>query len=258
MKAKYLIRFDDICSTMNWTIWDSIEKILIDANVSPIVAIVPENRDKKLKVDFSRTDFWERVRLWKSLGWTIGLHGYQHLYSTSNAGLLCLNHYSEFAGLSREEQKTKFCRAFEIFEREGIKPEVWVAPAHSFDSITITVLKELQIHYISDGYSLFPYLDSQGLLWIPQQLWKFRYVPFGTWTVCYHHNLWRMVDLDKFRKDIERFRESLITFNEVVALNGSRSHGFQYIIINRLLLNMIRTKRLINRVISSSKHNRTV
>ena len=45
MSAKYILRFDDICSTMNWNKWNSIEDILIKHNIKPILAIVPDNKD---------------------------------------------------------------------------------------------------------------------------------------------------------------------------------------------------------------------
>src|SRR5262245_38354882 len=74
-ESRYLIRFDDICSTMNWLVWDAIESQLIRYAVRPILAVVPDNRDPNLIVDPPRSDFWERVRRWQSRGYTIALHG---------------------------------------------------------------------------------------------------------------------------------------------------------------------------------------
>ncbi len=92
--ARYLIRFDDICPTMNWAVWDSIEEYLIRYRVRPILAVVPDNQDPNLVIDPPRDDFWERVRHWQRMGYSIALHGYQHRYVSSNAGLLLLNHQS--------------------------------------------------------------------------------------------------------------------------------------------------------------------
>ena len=41
-----------------------------------------------------------------AMGWSIALHGYQHLYETNDSGLLGLNKY-EFSGLSYEMQIKK-------------------------------------------------------------------------------------------------------------------------------------------------------
>src|SRR5262249_15450035 len=77
MEPKYLLRFDDICPTMNWGVWRSVEKILLDTDVKPILAVVPDNRDERLKVGNANEGFWEEVRGWQARSWTIGLHGYQ-------------------------------------------------------------------------------------------------------------------------------------------------------------------------------------
>ena len=87
-RAKYLIRFDDFCPTMNWSVWSRIEAILLSEGIRPLVAIVPDNLDKKLEVGEENPRFWERARYWQELGWTIALHGYQHRYVNKNGGIL--------------------------------------------------------------------------------------------------------------------------------------------------------------------------
>ncbi|MEM5789386.1 MAG: DUF2334 domain-containing protein, partial [Syntrophobacteraceae bacterium] len=86
--TRYLVRFDDICPTMNWIVWDKIEPMLVQYRVSPILAVIPENRDPKLHVQPPVPAFWDRVRDWQSRGWTIALHGYRHVYVNQNRGLL--------------------------------------------------------------------------------------------------------------------------------------------------------------------------
>ena len=46
--ARFLLRFDDLCPTMNWAMWDAIEAHLVRMEVRPILAVVPDNRDPKL------------------------------------------------------------------------------------------------------------------------------------------------------------------------------------------------------------------
>ena len=190
--ARYLVRFDDICPTMNWEVWERVEKILIEHAVRPILAVVPSNEDPHLDVAGSNPEFWSRVRGWQQRGWTIALHGCHHVYETTEAGLLGLNRRSEFAGLPREVQAERIAAGLRVLRREGVSAKVWVAPAHSFDLNTIEVLLEQGVDVISDGFFFRPVRLFQAI-WIPQQLWRFRPMPFGTWTICYHHNTFTRV-----------------------------------------------------------------
>ena len=217
-----MLRFDDLCPTMNWDIWVRVEEILLEFEVKPILSVIPDNQDELLNVCQPNVGFWDEVRAWQDRGWTIGLHGYQHLYVTRDPGIVRINRFSEFSGLSLEEQSYKVRRAQEIFEREKVKPDVWVAPGHSFDEITVSALRSAGIAYISDGLHPYPHLDSQGTLWIPQQFWRFRWMPLGVWTVCYHINNWNARDIATFRLDLNRFRNKILSFKEVVASYSRR------------------------------------
>ena len=48
MAARYLIRFDDLCPSMNWTVWCEVESILQAAGIKPLLAVVPDNADPQL------------------------------------------------------------------------------------------------------------------------------------------------------------------------------------------------------------------
>jgi peptidoglycan/xylan/chitin deacetylase (PgdA/CDA1 family) len=218
--ARYLVRFDDLCPTMNWQMWEEIEAALVAADVRPLLAVVPANEDRTLMVAPPADDFWARARGWQARGWAIGLHGYQHRYVTREAGLVPLNDRSEFAGVPAEQQADKLRRAVEIFRRERITPDAWIAPGHSFDAATLAALKQVGIGVVSDGFFLHPHRDPDGMLWIPQQLWGFRYRPFGLWTVCHHHNGWTAADLTRFRRDLTDYRERIVGLDE---LRGPRS-----------------------------------
>ena len=222
-RLMYLIRFDDICPTMNWTIWTKIDEILTKEGIKPILAVIPDNRNPVFFIEKENSDFWNYVRKKQRQGWSIGLHGYQHVWVTKRSGILGLNPYSEFAGLPEEEQEAKISNAIEIFRANGVKPELWVAPAHSFDEVTIKVLKRHSIAIISDGFSLYPYVDN-GVVWIPQQLWGFPKIkmPFGLYTVLFHHNLWNERDLLTFKRNIERYRERITGLKTVISLYSSR------------------------------------
>lgn len=213
--AQYLIRFDDICPTMNWEIWNRVEKILIEYDVKPILAVVPDNKDLKLEVDSPREDFWERVRQWQQLGWAIGLHGYQHVYETTESGIVGINNRSEFAGLPREIQYKKIKAGLDIFHSHGVRADLWVAPGHSFDSVTVEVLQSVGLNILSDGYFLRPLMMGETY-WIPQQLWRFRLFLLGTWTVCFHTNAFKSGDIIQLENSLRRFKKQIVGLSDIM------------------------------------------
>jgi hypothetical protein len=232
---------------MNWEVWAAIEKILVEFDIKPILAVVPDNQDAHLQVAPAHPQFWQEVRRWQNQEWTIGLHGYQHRYVTADAGIIGLNDYSEFAGLPPEEQEAKLQSGLEIFRREGVKAEVWIAPAHSFDAGTIGALKKSGLGFINDGFFIFPRLDAHGIFWVPQQLWGFRPVPFGVWTVCFHHNGWTQHDITIFRHDIQQYKNLITNFNEITNAYKGRRRRWIDLGLDRLLLAAFSLKRKLRK-----------
>jgi predicted deacetylase len=222
MKAQYLLRFEDICPTMNWAVWDRIEEILQRRRIHPVLAVVPDNRDPQLQVCPPRMRFWDRVREWQSNDWTIGMHGWQHVFVTRDPGIVRLADRSEFAGLPRPAQRRKLLSARGVFQRENIGSSLWIAPAHSFDVTTLELLPEFGFRYVSDGFSIYPHVDEFGLTWLPQQLWDFRRRPFGTWTISFHINQWTDADVEQFDRDAERYGELISSFEAIVQKDFTR------------------------------------
>lgn len=242
MRARYLVRFDDICPTMNWSVWTAVERILAETSVAPILSVVPDNQDDHLRVQAADPRFWDRVRAWQGRGWTIALHGYQHRYVTRDPGIVGLNERSEFAGLPHEEQESKLRSALGILRREGVTPRAWVAPSHSFDAATVEILERMGIRIVSDGLFLFPRVDAAGVLWIPQQLWRFYRAPLGVLTVCLHINSWTSGRIETFREDIRRYADRIATLDEIAeAYRGGRPRNVSPWIA-RLLLTAKRAK----------------
>ncbi len=214
-QTRYLLRFDDICPTLNWAVWSEIEASLKATRLRPILAVVPDNRDPVLQVDRAVEDFWERVRGWQALGWTIALHGYQHRYVTHHRGLVTVKKKSEFAGVPAAEQEEKLRRGVAIFESHGIKPRLWIAPSNSFDAHTVTLLSSLGLTAICDGHFRFPFVCRKNMFWVPQQLFCFRPAPPGVWTVCFHHNRWSAADVRQFRADLDQYGPQISSFETV-------------------------------------------
>lgn len=206
------------------------------------MTVVPDNRYERLRAGPRDEGFWERVRGWQALGWTIGVHGFQHRYVTTDAGLVGLQDRSEFAGLPAREQEVKLSVALRIFERERIRPTVWAAPSHSFDRVTLAILKRFGIRVISDGLSLYPHVDRDGMVWIPQQLWRFRRVPVGVWTVCCHVNGWDEENVRRFLRHLATYRDRITDVPTLVEQFEARSPTRLDVIEARLLRALIRGK----------------
>ena len=201
---------------MNWDLWNEVEAILHQHSVCPLLAVVPDNQDPELKVFPAAPNFWERVRGWQARGWAIALHGFQHQFVTTDAGIVGLNRFSEFAGLPKQIQQEKLQQALAIFQREKIVPAAWSAPAHSFDQVTLNCLTEAGIRIVSDGLILYPQTDRQGLFWVPQQLSDFRSFPCGVYTICFHLNHWDRARLHAFEQQIISYQNRITSLHSII------------------------------------------
>jgi hypothetical protein len=203
MSAKYILRLDDACPTMDIAKWDRIEKICDKFLIRPIIAVVPNNEDRKLIKNDIDINFWNKVRGWQNKSWHIALHGYDHIYISNNSGLVAFNNKSEFAGVNFKTQLEKIQKGITIFKRERVKTRIWVAPSHTFDQNTLKAIKlGSDIDIISDGISLNPF-KRFGFKWLPQTIWHFRKMPFGLWTACTHPNEMTDRGIDELEKFIQ-------------------------------------------------------
>lgn len=224
MPARYLIRFDDICPTMNWDAWHRVESLLVRHAIKPLLAVVPDNRDPLLQAGPARADFWPYIRQCQARGWTIAMHGWQHLYESSDGGLLRINRHSEFSGLDFAAQQAKIAQAAAVFAREGVRVDAWIAPGHNFDAVTLDVLRAQGIGLLSDGFFFRP-VHHRGHVWLPQQLWRFRRMPLGTWTVCLHVNHFSEAEIDALDRDLTQWRGAIVDTATALAAQPPRPAG---------------------------------
>jgi predicted deacetylase len=242
MFAKYIIRLDDACPTMNKKNWDRMEKLLDKHTIKPMVAIIPDNQDKKLMVDTYDNDFWSKSRRWQDKNWEIALHGYEHKYVTKGSSIVPINNYSEFSGLSLEKQKEKIKEGISIFKEEALSCRLWIAPAHSFDENTIKALKsESDISIISDGIAFDSYWEHD-IHWVPQQLWRARKMPFGTWTICFHPDMMSENDFKKLEIFLEKNDTNIIAMDELV-LKKRKKNIFEKL-FEKVYWNLLKKKRV--------------
>jgi hypothetical protein ELI_2404 len=218
--GKYLLRLDDACDTMNLKKWSRIEEILDKYKILPLIALIPNNRDKNMIKQVKIQNFECIIERWKNKGWEIGQHGYDHCYLNSCGGINPVNFRSEFAGVSLEKQLEKIQLGKKIMlEKYNIESNIFIAPSHTFDENTIIALKKNNIFKISDGKFLYPY-KYKDVVFIPQQVGDFRKIIFsGIWTFCYHPNEMQENDFKKFEKFLEKNKDKFITFKDIDLTN---------------------------------------
>lgn len=220
----YLIRLDDACTTMDISKWSIIERILDEYQIRPMVGIIPANRDSKMFCNVEDANFWTKVKAWQDKGWTIALHGYDHVYITKEGGIHPLNFKSEFAGVDLSIQKEKLTRGYKILIDNGINPEWFFAPSHTFDLNTIQALKETTpITKISDTFSFMPF-RQHGMIFFPQQMGNFRNIKLpGVWTFCFHPNTMKDKDFILFKDFIRKNYKKFKSFDdEKIVINDQK------------------------------------
>ena len=185
----YLLRLDDASEYMNTEKWTRMEKLLDKYGIKPVFGIIPHNEDPQLIVYKKDPAFWDWARQKVADGWTPAMHGYSHCFETKEGGINPVNRYSEFAGVSYERQCEKIKNGYRILMEHEINPEIFFAPAHTFDENTLKALEtETPIRVISDTIANDVYYEDP-FYFIPQQSGSVRKLPFKTVTFCYHPNV---------------------------------------------------------------------
>lgn len=216
MSQKYILRFDDLNPYQDKEKWHEIESFLIKNNIKPIIAVVPDNKDEELIFGHYDKNFWLKIKELQSAGWAIALHGYQHILRDCSDSIIKTNNYGEICNLSYHKQCELIKAGLSILGSHGINVDLYCAPAHSFDECTLQALKNNDINTITDGFFLKNgYCKKYNFNFIPQQLWRFRKMPFGIYTICYHHNNMSESDINKFKNDVLLYKNNIISIDEL-------------------------------------------
>ena len=214
MAASYILRLDDIAPNMNWAAFERIVQAAGEHGVQPLIGVIPDNRDPELiGYPACPTSFWEVMQGLQRQGWGIAMHGYQHLYETSDAGLLGRSPKSEFAGLPLDRQIDKVRTGKTIIEEAGLRIDCFMAPSHSFDDSTLQALASQGIHWLTDGFALYPF-RWRGMGFVPQILASPRRMPFGVHTVSIHLNTISERKMERLLRFLADQRASFISFRE--------------------------------------------
>ena len=216
MNNKYLIRLDDACPYMNSKKWNRIEDILDRFSVKPLVGIIPANADPETMIDEEDVRFWDKVHGWIEKGWTMALHGYNHVCMTHDGGINPVHHRSEFAGLSYDEQVLKISEGYEELKKHGVNPTFFFAPSHTFDKNTLKAIKDCTpIRNISDLIATKPY-KKYGFTFVPCQMGKLREMPIsGYWCACYHPNIMKDEEFEALKNFLKANEQHFISFDEL-------------------------------------------
>lgn len=152
------------------------------------------------------------------------MHGYDHVYITEDAGIFTINSRSEFAGIDVKTQEKKIAEGKAKFEKERIKSNTFMAPAHSFDNTTIDILKRYHFEYITDGFSKEPY-QRNGMTFIPVTLnireIERKTLRNGITTLVIHTNTMNDTLLGRYKDVCETHKDSLVSYEEIMKLRPS-------------------------------------
>ncbi|MDB4424338.1 DUF2334 domain-containing protein [Akkermansiaceae bacterium] len=216
MKVSY--RVDDVSHFMCEENFEKIEKLFKEYDIKPLIGVIPRNEDQKL-MKFGRVgfDFWEKIRHLEEIGWTVAMHGMNHVYETYEPGILKYPKKSEFSGLSSRRQEAKLKEGLDIMKSEGLDPKIFMAPSHSFDNTTIELIEKMQFKYITDGLYFQNFcLKGSQIKFIPQVSSKIVSRAFVVQTVCLHPNLWDQSEFYRLEEEIIKHRTSIVDFSHLM------------------------------------------
>lgn len=219
----YLIRLDDASDHMNTERWKRMEQILEAHNVTPLVGVIPVNRDPMLLEFHEDPGFWDKAKAWQKKGWRIALHGFEHVYSTNCGGINPVHNQSEFAGHPLEEQRRKIREGLALLREKGLNPDIFFAPSHTFDDNTLEALRqESDIRIISDTIANDLYCYN-GFTFIPQQVGRVRELPFKVTTICLHPNFTTDAEFDEIEAFCKNHPGQFLDPNDIMPTTRIRS-----------------------------------
>ena len=241
MSVKIAVRMDDITPDMNWDNFYFFQRLFEKTGITPLLGIVPENRDEKLCCGESRRDFYEVMRELKEQGYCLAMHGCYHVYTTKSGGVFPLNNYSEFAGLPYDKQKELLDYGKNKLKEHGIETDIFMAPAHSYDQHTLKALKELGFTKITDGFGKLPYTD-RGVTFYPISFLLSRSLKQkkGITTMVIHANTLTEADKKRYEKIFEDYGDKMISYAEYLQITPVTRGAFgrvrEYLLAKTLLV----------------------
>ena len=219
---KILVRFDDICPTMDFEQFARAEKLFEQYNIKPLLGVIPECKDPVLQIEPAHKDFWDWILSLQKKGYKIAMHGCFHVYDIEKKGIVNNGTHSEFAGHTYEEQLEKIRYGKKILSEHGITTDTFFAPSHSYDLNTLRALKAEGFKYLSDGRTKKPVMRC-GLKCLPCRSFGIpRNAKRGLHTAVMHAHEWRKGFKEKdyfaFENFCKNYHDKFVTFEEYAAV----------------------------------------
>ena len=185
MYTKLLVRIDDVHPMMNIDRFLDFIDFLESLNLYALLGVIPDCKDVKLNAFEVYPDFFGLICSLQERGHEIAQHGCHHVYTKPSRGIFLSTPQSEFAGLDYSAQYELLSHGKSILESNGIKTNVFMAPNHSLDLVTLDCLRSLGFQYVTDGYGFFPF-TYRSLKFVPQINASGINIGFGIATICVH------------------------------------------------------------------------
>ena len=223
---KIAIRLDDITECMDWPKFLRFKGLLDYYGIKPLLGVIPLNEDKGLEGsrEGAPKDFWEYIKDLDTQGYSIAMHGVNHVYTTQKGGLFSLNGFSEFAGLPYEEQLELLSYGVDVFNEKGIDTKLFMAPGHSFDKNTLKALLELGFTSLTDGFGTHPY-QYRGMIFYPisfKQSSALRSNKDGYSTLTVHTNTMDDGDFKRYESYFKNYSDKFISYSEYMAAKAQK------------------------------------
>lgn len=217
------IRMDDITPDMDFNKFNRVKAILDEAGIKPLIGVVPYNKDETLHCELEHEDFGRMITELKYQGWSIALHGYNHLYTTREKGIFPINNFSEFAGVDYDKQYYMINKGVERLKEWGVSPEAFMAPGHTFDKNTLKALKENGITAVTDGFGEMPYIRG-GITFYPISKRRSECTndKFGYSTYVLHTNTMSDKGIEEFEKLIKEKRKYFISYGDYLKVTAEK------------------------------------
>ena len=194
MNHTVIVRFDDICPTMNMALFNKGLELMVSKNIKPLIGVIPDCQDPDLFIEKENPHFWDMIRSLQEQGYVIAMHGVNHIFDSPSKGIVTSRVGSEFAGHTLREQIEKIKKGKDILLSHGITTEVFFAPAHSYDNNTLKALSICGFKYMSDGKSFKPYM-KHGIKCLPCRASGIPSMRLGKYhTAVVHTHEWQRID----------------------------------------------------------------
>lgn len=257
MKKYCLVRFDDLCPTMDKEQFNRAFALVKSHGIKPLLGVIPDNRDSDQNICEPDGTFWDTVKKMQSEGCTIAMHGHLHLYDRNRPKtILCGRKRSEFAGNAYEIQFEKIKKGKEILSSHGIETDVFFAPAHTYDGNTLKALYDNGFRYISDGFSVRPYRQN-GIICVPCRSFGVpRRAKKGITVAVNHPSEWsrrdKAKDYDALKEFCERNEGYFVSFEDLKKIKCG--NFFLQKAAEKLFRLVAAVKKPLRKIIKRGKH----